>query len=96
MRHVGRLLDGNVGSRPAELVKELLDRLGNNAADEAADFGRRKVDFSVIDWSLWSVVSGHPGGASFFVAFSRAVVNHVDGSGPALDPLVCWCSSQKV
>ena len=77
VRHVGRLLDGNVGSRPAELVKDgdlilhigrMLrlrvldtvritqvkvhadegmvrdggvreqDRLGNNAADEAADF----------------------------------------------------------
>ena len=25
------------------------DRLGNNAADEAADFGRRRVDHSVID-----------------------------------------------
>ena len=88
VRHVGRLLDGNVGSRPAELVKDgdliLLigrmlrhrgwdtvritcmkghadermvrdggvreqDRVGNNAADEAADFGRRRVDFPVID-----------------------------------------------
>ena len=26
-----------------------LDRLGNNAADEAADFGRRGVDHAVID-----------------------------------------------
>ena len=25
------------------------DRLGNNAADEAADFGRRRVDFPVMD-----------------------------------------------
>ena len=29
-------------------VREL-DRLGNNAADEAADFGRRRVDPAVID-----------------------------------------------
>ena len=82
MRHVGRLLDGNFGSCPAEHVKDgdliLLigrmlemrgrdtlriskvkghadegmvrergvreqDRLGNNAADEAADPGRRRV-----------------------------------------------------
>ena len=88
VRHVGRLLDGNVCSRPAELVKDgdlilligrmlrlrgldtvritkvkghvdecmvrdggvrELDRLGNDAADEAADFGRRTVDFPVID-----------------------------------------------
>ena len=86
MRHVGCLLDGNVGSRPAELVKDgdhilligwmlrlwgldtvritkghaekgmvreggvrELDRLGSNAADEAADVGRRRVDFPVID-----------------------------------------------
>ena len=88
VRHVGRLLDGNVTSRPAELVKDgdlitligrmlrlrgldtvritkvgghadegmvrdggvhELDRLGNNAADEAADFGRRRVEFLVID-----------------------------------------------
>ena len=26
-----------------------LDRIGNDAADVAADFGRRRVDFSVID-----------------------------------------------
>ena len=41
-------------------VREL-DRLGNNAADEAADFGRRMVDLAVIDarrnfagvWGWW-------------------------------------------
>ena len=88
VRHVGRLLDGNVDTRPAEFVKDgdlilligrmlemrgrgtvrvskikvhvdesmvweggvrELDRIGNNAADEAADFGRRRVDFAVID-----------------------------------------------
>ena len=85
VRHVGRMLDGNVGSLPPELVKDgdlivlisrirdrdtvritkveghadgsmvrdggvrELDRLGNNAADEAADFGRRRVEFRVID-----------------------------------------------
>ena len=84
VRHVGRQLDGNVGSRPPELVKDddltlligrvlrlrgldtvriskvkghadqvtvreggvrELDRLGNNAADEAADFGLWRVKF---------------------------------------------------
>ena len=88
VRHVGRLLDGNVGSRPAEFVKcgdlillisrmlrlrsldsvritevtghavegvvrdggvRELDRSGNNAADEAADLGHRRVEFPVID-----------------------------------------------
>ena len=41
-------------------VREL-DRLGNNSADEAADFGRRRVPVHVIDarrnlvgvYSLW-------------------------------------------
>ena len=43
-------------------VREL-DRLGNNAADGAADFGRRRVGHAVVDarrnlsGGLWSVVS---------------------------------------
>ena len=87
VRHVGRLLDGNFGPCPAELVKDgdlvliinrmlemrgrntvrvskgkhadagmvgdggvrELDRIGNNAAHEVADFRRRGVDFLVID-----------------------------------------------
>ena len=88
VRHVGRLLDGGLGARPFEIVKDGdllclidrmlqlrgldtvkiskvkghaddgmvldgrvrdLDRLGNNAADEAADFGRRRVPVHVID-----------------------------------------------
>ena len=82
VRHVGRILDGRVSSRPWELLPDGdlllliermfhirglnavriskvkghadealvragavrdLDRLGNNGADEAADFGRRRV-----------------------------------------------------
>ena len=45
-------------------VREV-DRLGNNAADEAADFGRRRVGNAVIDARrnlsgvLWSLVSCH-------------------------------------
>ena len=115
MRHVGRLLDGKVGSRPAELVKDgdlvlrgrdtiriskvkghavdgmvreggvrELDRLGNNAADEAADSGRRRVEFLVIDarrnfagvcgrWYQVILVLHR-----FFIAIFRAVVNHVE------------------
>ena len=68
---------------------------GINAADEAADFDRRRLDFSVVDarrksgWSLWSVVSGHPGYCiAFLIAISRAVVDHADGAGTALDPLI--------
>ena len=88
VRHVGRILDGWVSSRPCELLPDgdLLflfvrmlhfrgffqrvflrfkghadealiragavrdsDRLGNNGADEAADFGRRRVPWWVID-----------------------------------------------
>ena len=88
VRHVGRLLDGDHGSPPFELVKDgdilllicrmlrlrgldtvrvtkvegladesmvlddrvrEVDRLGNDAADEAADFGRRRVGNVVID-----------------------------------------------
>ena len=119
VRHVGRLLDGNVGSRPAELVKDgdlitlfgrmlrlrgldtvrvtkieghaeegmaregrvrELDHIGNNAADKAADFGRRRVDFAVIDarrnfagvCGRWYpvILTLH----RFFIAISRAVV----------------------
>ena len=133
VRHVGRLLDSNVGSRPAELVKDgdlslligrilemrgrdtvriskvkgladegmvreggvrELDRSGNNAADEAADSGRRRVDLAVIDARrIFAGVCGrwYPVILTlhrFFIAISRAVVNHVDGDGTALDPLI--------
>ena len=70
--------------------------LGNNAADEAAGW------FAVIDARRnLSGVSGrwypvivllH----RFFIAISRAVVNHDGHSGTALDPrMVCWCYSQE-
>ena len=87
-------------------VREL-DRLGNNAADEAADFGRRRVGPAVTD--ARRNLSGVCGRwypvlldlHRFFIAISRAVVNH-DGllvrllllmlmmslSGPTL--LVFW------
>ena len=74
-------------------VREV-DRIGNNAADEAADFGRRRVKHAVIDarrnlsavCNRWYPVllDLH----RFFIAVSRAVVYHGDGPGTALDPLV--------
>ena len=74
-------------------VREL-DRLGNNAADEAAEFGRWRVGNTVIDarrnlsgvCGCWYpvVLFLH----RFFIAISRAVVNHEGRDGTAPDPLV--------
>ena len=133
VRHVGRLLDGNVGAQPFQVVPDGdllclihhmlllrgpdtvkvtkvkghasedmvvggrvrdLDRLGNDAADKAADFGRRRVPVRVIDarrnlvevCSRWYPVVSHL--HRFFVAIARAVVNHDDGGGTAPNPLV--------
>ena len=71
-----------------------LDKLGNDGPDEAADFGRRSVPWWIIDarrnlsgvCSRWRpiVLVLH----RFFIAVSRAVVNHGDGTGTAIDPLV--------
>ena len=71
-----------------------VDRLGNDAADEAADFGCRRVGNSVIDarrdlsgaCGRWYpvVLDLH----RFFIAISRAVVNHDGRDGIAPDPLV--------
>ena len=71
-----------------------LDRLGNEAADEAADFGRRRVPVHVIDarrnlvgvCNRWYPVVCHL--HRFFVAIARDVVNHDDGGGTAPHPLV--------
>ena len=52
-------------------VREV-DRLGNNAADEAADFGRRRVGNTVIDarrnlsGCMWSLVPCYSGPSSMF------------------------------
>ena len=81
----GVVLDGRVRE---------IDRLGNNAADEAADFGRRRVDNAVID--ARRNLSGVCGRwypvildlYRFFMAISRAVVHHDDRDGTAPDPLV--------
>ena len=70
------------------------DRLGNDAADEAADFGRRRVSPAVID--ARRNLSGGCGRwypvlldlHRFFIAISRTVVNHDGREGTAPDPLV--------
>ena len=70
-----------------------VDRFGNDAADEAADFGRRRVGNAVID--ARRNLSGVCGRwypvildfSSVFIASSRAVVNHDGGGGTAPDPL---------
>ena len=69
-------------------------RLGNDAADEAADFGPGRVGNLVIDarrhlsrvCGLWYpvILDLH----RFFIAISRAVVNHDGRDGTAPDPLV--------
>ena len=70
------------------------DKLGNDAADEAADFGRRRVCPAVIDarrnlsgvCGRWYpvVLDLH----RFFIAISRTVVNHDGLGGTAPNPLV--------
>ena len=81
----GMVLDGRVRE---------LDKVGNDAADEAADVGRRRGGNAVID--ARRNLSGVCGRwypflldlHQFFVAISRAVVNHDGRNGTAPDPLV--------
>ena len=71
-----------------------LDRLGNNGADEAADFGRRRVPWWIIDarrnysgvCARWRPVVR--GLHRFFIAIARAVVNHDGEAGISMDPMV--------
>ena len=73
------------------------DRLGNDAADEAADFGHRRVSPVVIDARRnFSGVCGrwYPVILDlhrFFIAIARVVVNLDGGHGTAADRLV-WCA----
>ena len=86
------------GHADAEMVRvgqfrEIL-RIGNDAAEEAADFGRRRVDPAVLDArrNLSGVcrrrypviLDLH----RFFIAISRAVVDHDGREGTALDPVI--------
>ena len=74
-------------------VREL-DRLGNDAADEAADFGRWRVSNAVID--ARRSLSGVCGRCypvilnfhRFFIVISGAVVNHDGSDGTALNTMV--------
>ena len=71
-----------------------LDRLGDNGADEAADFGRGRVPWWIVDarrnysgvCARWRpvVLDLH----RFFIAIARAVVNHDGGAGTSVDPTV--------
>ena len=87
----GMVLDGRVRD---------IDRLGDNAADEAADFGRRRVGNAVIDDRRnLSGVCGrwYPGILDphrLFIAISRAVVNHDGRDGSAPDPMV-WSAGAR-
>ena len=73
------------------------DKVGNDAADDAADFGRRSVHHAIIDAGRYlSAVCGrwYPVVMDlprFFIAISRAVVNHDGSDSTALDPLA-WFS----
>ena len=70
------------------------DKLGNDAADEAAGLGRRRVSPAVIDarrnlsgvCNRWYpvILDLH----RFFIAISRAVVGHDGRDGTVPDPLV--------
>ena len=81
----GTVLDGQVRE---------LDRLGNDAAYEAADFGRWRVGPADIDarrnlsggCGRWCpvILDLH----RFFIAISGAVVNHDGSDGTAPDPTV--------
>ena len=80
-------------------VREV-DRFGNNAADEAADHGRRRVSPAVID--ARRNLSGVCGRwypvlldlHRFFIAISRTVVNHDGREVTAPDPLV-WSAGSR-
>ena len=85
----GMVLDGRVWE---------LDRLGDNAADEAADFGRRRVGNAVIDARL--NLSGFAVGGilSFLTSIGCSLPflglwNHDGSSGIAPDPLVLSASA---
>ena len=82
----GMVLDGRVRE---------VDRIGNDAADEAADFGRRRVGGNAVIDARRNL-SGVFGRwypfvldlQRFFIAISRAVVNYDGNDGTALDLLV--------
>ena len=79
----------------------LLDKIGNDRADEAADFGRRRVLAAVTDSGRHLVQAcryWYPIDCDrhrFFIAIARAAVNDDGLGGTAPNPLVClacWLS----
>ena len=78
----GMVLDGRVRE---------VDSIGNDAVDEAADFGRRRVCNAVIEnlsgvcgrWYLFFLTF-----IDFSLPFLVLVVNHDGGDGTAPDPLI--------
>ena len=82
------------------------DEIGKDLADEAADFGRRRVRVDVLD--VWRAFTGACGAwypvvrdlHRFFIAIARVIANDDGkgegrrGEGTAPDPLV-WCSGAK-
>ena len=82
------------------------DEIGNDLANEAVDFGRRRVRVDVLDacraftsaCGAWYPVVSHL--HRFFVAIARVIANDDGkgegrrGEGTAPDPLV-WCSGAK-
>ena len=76
------------------------DKIGNDMADEAADFGRRRVGADVMDarrefagaCRIWYPVIRDL--HRFFIAIARVLVNDDGKGGTAPDPLV-WCSGAK-
>ena len=92
--HFGRLLDHADEALVRAGTVRGLDKLGNDGADEAGDFGRGRVPWWVIDamrhfsgvcsrWRLVVLVLHR-----FFIAISRDVVNHDGGVGISIDLLV--------
>ena len=80
-------------------VREL-DKVGNDMADRAADFGRRRVACGILDArrhlsnarrSWYPVLCELQ---RFFIAISRAVVNEDGRGGLAPDPMV-WSAGGK-
>ena len=72
-----------------------VDKIGDDSADIAADFGRRRVSDLVMN-IRGRVVSACAllvpcclGFASFFVSIARAAVNEDGCAGVALHPTVC-------
>ena len=76
------------------------DKVGNEMADEAADFGRRRVREDVLGarrelartCRIWYPV--FPDLHRLFIAIARVSVNEDGRGGTAPDPL-CWCSGAK-